>query len=232
MRIIFNSTTIPEPGINSGQELSQCSCWLKWFNLEVVQSTHQIMIYPRFLLQAKWLSRWKWCAGWTGFCGFHCSEYLHWLLYKSVAMPFAYPNEFSAPTTSLCALVFVRSGVQVRSGFWWSIVYSSGLFSGGGAPGTLSLSRRISCLSNSMAIQVHRPTSNHDGSVQSLPAGGTMLSVNSPGFIEIGWYCWLWASSRFLLNNLHLQMKHLRYFQWVLTIFEKRSQNTYSDESL
>jgi len=51
------------------------------------------------------------------------------------------PPTFSTPTTCLSALVFVGSGVQVRSGFWGSIISLSGVSSGGGAPGALSMGR-------------------------------------------------------------------------------------------
>ena len=37
-----------------------------------------------------------------------------------------------------------------------------------------------------MAIQVERLKSNHDGSGRSQPAGGKILSGNSPSFIDIG----------------------------------------------
>ena len=63
------------------------------------------------------------------------------MLYNPVALPYAFPPAFSTPTTCLCALVFVGSGVQVRSGFWGSIVSSSRVCSGGGALGTLSMGR-------------------------------------------------------------------------------------------
>jgi len=82
-----------------------------------------------------------------------------------------------------------------------------------------------------MAIQVHRLKSNHDGSGRSQPAGGNMPSGNIPLFIDIGWYCWLWASSRLLSKNFLLQIKLLTCFGRVLTIFEKWSLNTYWDES-
>jgi len=164
---------------------------------------------------------WKSCAEWKQCYGFHCSEYLRCLLYNSVALPYALPPAFSTPTTCLWALVFVRSGVQVRSGFWGSIGSLSGVSSGGGAPGTLSMGRWISWLSSSMAIQVHRLKSNHDGLVWSHPAGGKIPSANSPSFINIGWYCWQWASSWFSLNNFFLQIKHLTCFRQVLTIFKK-----------
>jgi len=87
---------------------------------------------------------WKSCAVWKGWHGFHRSEYLRCLLYNPVALLYDFPPTFSTPTTCLWALVVVGSGVQVRSGFWGSIVSSSGVSSGGGALGTLSMGRWIS----------------------------------------------------------------------------------------
>jgi len=78
------------------------SCW--WFHVLVC-----------------WLNDWSWwmsCADWNGFHGFHCSEYWRCLFYNPVVLPNAFPAAFSTPTTCLWALVFVKSGVQVRSGFW------------------------------------------------------------------------------------------------------------------
>jgi hypothetical protein len=115
---------------------------------------------------------------------------LQCLLYNPVVLPYAFPTAFSTPTTYLWALTFVGSGVLVRSGFWGSIVSSSGVSSGGGAPGTLSMGRWMSWLSSSMAFQVHRLKSNHDGLGGSQSAGGKIPSGNSPSFFDIGWYCW------------------------------------------
>jgi len=114
---------------------------------------------------------WKLWAEWKGCHGFHFSEYLRCLLHNPVALPSAFLHAFSTPSTSLWVLVFVRSGVQVRSGFCGSIVSSSGVSSGGGATGTLSMGRWISWLSSSMPIQVHWLKSNHDGSGWSQSAG-------------------------------------------------------------
>jgi len=74
---------------------------------------------------------------WNGCHGFHWSEYLRCLLYNQVALPYAYPPALSTPTTCLWALVFIGSGVHVRSRFWGSIVSSSGVSSGNGAPGSV-----------------------------------------------------------------------------------------------
>jgi len=89
-----------------------------------------------------WAS-WKSCADWNECHGFHCSEYLQCLMYNPVALPYAFPPTCSTPTTCLWTLVFVGSGVHVRSGFWGSIVSSSGESSGGGAPGTLCMVRSL-----------------------------------------------------------------------------------------
>jgi len=115
---------------------------------------------------------WKSCAYWIGCDGFLCSEYMRSLLYNPVVLPYALHPAFSTPTTCLWALVFVGSGVHVRSDFWGSIVSSFGVSSGGSAPGTLSMGRWIGWLSWSMAIQVHWPKSNHNGSGWLQPAGG------------------------------------------------------------
>jgi len=115
---------------------------------------------------------WMSCADRNGCHGFHCSEYLRCLLYNPVALPYSFPPVFSTPTTCMWALVFVGSEVQVRSGFWGSIVSLSGVSSGAWAPVKLSMRRWISWLSSSMAIQVHRLKSNHDGSGRSQPPGG------------------------------------------------------------
>jgi len=144
---------------------------------------------------------WKWCAGWNGCHEFHCSEYLRCLLYNPVALPYALPTAFSTPTTSLWAFVLVGSEVQVRSGCWGSIGSSLGVSSGGGAPGTSSIGRSL-IDSLLMAIQVHLLSWNHNGSGWFQPAGGWIPLDNSPSFINIGWYCWKWASSQFLLHNL------------------------------
>jgi len=67
-----------------------------------------------------WPNDWAWwksCADWKGCHGFHFSEYLRCLLYNPVALPYAFPTAFSTPSTCLWALVFVKSVVQVRSGF-------------------------------------------------------------------------------------------------------------------
>jgi len=37
--------------------------------------------------------------------------------------------------------------------------------------------------------------------------------------MDIGWYCWQWASSWILWNDLILQIKHLTFFGCELTIF-------------
>jgi len=140
-----------------------------------------------------WLNDWTcWmsCADWKGCHGFRCSEYLQCLLYNPVALPYAFPPAFSTPTTCLWALVFVGSGVRVRSGFWGSIVSLSGVFSGGGAWVTLPMGRWIRWLSSSMAIQVHRQKLNNDVSGRSQPTGGKLPSGNMPSFIDSGWYCW------------------------------------------
>jgi len=134
-------------------------------------------------------SCWKSFAYWNRCHGFHCSEYLWCLLYNLVALPYAVPPAFSTPTTCLWALVCVGTGVHVRSGIWGRIVSSSGVPSGGGAPGTLPIGR-VLVTKSSMAIQVHRLKSNHDGSGRSHPARGKVQSCNSPAFINIGWYCW------------------------------------------
>jgi len=43
--------------------------------------------------------------------------------------------------------------------------------------------------SSSMAIQMHRLRSNHDGSGQSEPAGGKFPSGIFPSSIDIEWNC-------------------------------------------
>jgi len=86
---------------------------------------------------------WKSCADWNGCHGFQYSEYLQCSLYNPVALPYAFPPAMSTPTTCIRAFIFVRSGVHVRSGFWGSIVSLSGVSSGGGAPGTLSMVRSL-----------------------------------------------------------------------------------------
>jgi len=51
----FNPTFDTEPEIKSTEELSYSMCWLIWFDVIHVQSMHQMFIYPRFRLLAKWL---------------------------------------------------------------------------------------------------------------------------------------------------------------------------------
>jgi len=132
----------------------------------------------------------KSCADWKGCPAFHCSEYLWCLLYNPVTLPYAVPPTFSTSTICLWALIFVESGVQARSGFWGSIISSSGAFSGGRAPGTVCMGRWISWLSWSMAIEMHRLKSNRDGSGRFQPAGDKISSGNCPSLICIGWYCY------------------------------------------
>jgi len=124
----------------SDSMLKLCSSHIKYWSIQVFVC---------------WLNDWAcWmlCADWKECHGFHCSEYLRCLLYNPVALPYAFPPVFSTPTTCLWPLVFVGWGVQVRSGFWGSIISSLGVFSGGGAPGTWSMSRWICWLRSSMAI--------------------------------------------------------------------------------
>jgi hypothetical protein len=44
------------------------------------------------------------------------------------------------------------------------------------------------------------------GSGWYQPAAGWIPAGDSLPFISIGWYCWSWASSRFLLNIFYLQI--------------------------
>jgi len=86
---------------------------------------------------------WMSCGDRNRCRGFHCSQYFRCLLNNPVALPYALPPAFSTLTTYLLAFVFVGSGIQVRSGCWGSIASSLGVSSGGGAPGTLSMSRSL-----------------------------------------------------------------------------------------
>jgi hypothetical protein len=142
------------------------------------------------------------------------------LVVQSSCFPIHSPPSLSTPTTCQSAFVLVGSGVQVRSGCWGSIGSVFGVSLGGGALGTLCMSRSL-IYSLLMAIQVHLLESTHDGSGRSKPANGRILSGNSSSFINIGSYCWSWASSRFSLHNFIVQTKHLLCFRRVLTIFEK-----------
>jgi hypothetical protein len=80
----------------------------------------------------------------------------------------------------------------------------SGVSSGGGATSRLRMGRWISWLSSSVAIQVQRVKSNHDGPGWFQPAGGNGPLVNSPSFLVMGWDCWEWPSSRLSLNTFLL----------------------------
>jgi len=111
-----------------------------------------------------------------------CTIQLLWHMLCHPHLPHQLPAY--APTSVL------DPGVQVRSGFWGSAVSSSRASSGDGAPGTLCMGRWISWLCSSIAIQVHRLKSHHDGSGRSQPAGGQIPSGNSRSFMDIGWYCW------------------------------------------
>jgi len=48
----------------------------------------------------------KLCADQNKYHGLHCSEYLQFLLYNPVALPYAVPPVFSIPTTSLWTVVY------------------------------------------------------------------------------------------------------------------------------
>ena len=159
--------SLPSP--KSSVERSSCRASVDWNDSILKLTSPRLRCWSIYVFVC-WLKHWtcwKSFADWTGCHGFHCSEYLQCLLYNPVALPYAFPPMFSTPTTCLWALVFVGSEVQVRSGFWGSIVSSSGESSGGGTPGTLSMGRWISWLNSSMAIQVHQLKSNHGGSGRS-----------------------------------------------------------------
>jgi len=58
---------------------------------------------------------WKSCVDHNWYLAFDSSEYFHsW--YNPVALPYTSPVAFSTPTSSLWALVWIESVVQVRSG--------------------------------------------------------------------------------------------------------------------
>jgi len=56
MRFIINPTIITEPEIEFIEEFSHGICRLEGFDIEVVQSTPEMLIYPGFRLLAKRLS--------------------------------------------------------------------------------------------------------------------------------------------------------------------------------
>jgi len=175
-----------------------------------------------FICQLNDWACWKLCVNRTRCHGLHCSERFRCLLYNPVALPYVFPPAFSAPTTCLWAFAFVGSVVQVRPGCWESIDFSWGASSSGGAPRRLSMSRSL-IDSLSMATQMHWLQSNHDDSGWSQLAGGRIPLGNSPSFISIKRYCWLWACSQFSFNYGSLEIKHLTCFRELLDVFENHS---------
>jgi len=143
MWVIFNPAIITEPEIKLREGLCRASA--DWNDLILMLSSPRLRCWSMHIFVC-WLNDWacwKSCADWKGYHGFHCSEYLRCLLYNPVALPYAFPPVFSTATSCLWAFVVIGSGVQVRSGFWESKVSSSGVSSGGSAPGALSVVRSL-----------------------------------------------------------------------------------------
>jgi len=144
----------PSPKLSS--ERSFCRVSADWNDsiLKLPSPHLQCWSIQVFVCGLNYWACWKLCADRNGCHGFHCSEYFQCMLYNPVALPYAFPSTFSTPATRLCALVLVRSSVQLGSGSGGTIASSLGVSSGcGGAPSMVSVSRSL-IGSLSMAIQV------------------------------------------------------------------------------
>jgi hypothetical protein len=230
VQIIFNPTIIGQPKIQCTDELSYSIWWLKSFDVEDVQCSPCMLMYPRLFFLAEWLSLWNVMC---------CLKRITWiplfwvlvmLIVQSSCFAIWFPPAFSTLTTCLWVLVFVGSGVQVRSLFWESILSWSWVFSGGGTPCTLCVGPWISSQSLLMAIEVQRVKSNYVGLYRSQPAGCQIPPGNILSLIDIGWYCGFWDCSWFTSNIILWNIKPVTCSCCVLTIFERWSLKTYSDE--
>jgi hypothetical protein len=136
--------SLPSPNLSLERSFSRASA--DWSHSMLMLSSPRLRCWSihRFVCRLNDWAGWKSCDVSKGCHGFHFSDYLRCLLYNPVAWSYAFPPAFSTPTTCLCALVLVGSGVLGRSDFWGSIVSSLGVSSGGCAPGTVTMSRWIS----------------------------------------------------------------------------------------
>jgi len=143
MWLIINPTIIARPEIVLRQDLPQFICWLEWFDLALVQSMPQMLIYPQFPLLAKWLSLLKVVCWLKWMPWIPLFWVLGMLVVQSSCFAICFPPRIfhsNFLTLSVC-LSWIR--VHVRSGFWGSIVSSSGGSWSGGAPGTVSMVRSL-----------------------------------------------------------------------------------------
>jgi hypothetical protein len=128
--MICNPTIIVKPEIESSEELCRASADWNDSMLKLASPCFRCWSIYVFVYWLNNCNRWQLCVEWNGCDGFHYSEYLRCWSYNPVGLLYAFLLALSALPTCLWALVFVGSGVQGRSGFWGSIVSSSGVSSG------------------------------------------------------------------------------------------------------
>jgi hypothetical protein len=186
--IIFNPTISSQPKFESTEKLWLSIWWLTWFDVEDVQSTPHILIYPCCCLLAKCLSLLNVVCRMKRILQIPLIWVLAMLIVQSSWFAIYFPlpifhSNYLPMSTCLCLIR--RTGQITHRG---SILSSSAVSSCGGTPGTLSKGRWICSQSSSIAFQEHRLNSNQIGSCRSQPTRREIPSLNSHSFFDIGWY--------------------------------------------
>jgi len=219
MWVIFHRTIIAKPEIVFVEEFSQGICSFEQFNFIVAWGVDPfIFACAGYTTEPAESHVWTKLDAMDSIVLSTCDGC--WII-KLLCHVHSLPA-FSTPTICLWTIVLVGSEVQMRSGCWGSNGHSLVVSSGGCAPSPFSMScSLIDCLS--MSIQVHLLWSNKDRWACWNPPGDRNQLGIRPSSIDIGLYCWYWASSRLSLHNSCMHIMHLTWFQWELIIFEKCS---------
>lgn len=126
---------------------------------------------------------------------FHCLDYIWTFSCCSVSLPIGFHSAISTPTFFLFAVVFVASGVNARSEFCGTTVFSSAGYSTGGESGSLSTVRLVVDRSVDCHL-VNYHNSYNDPLWWFKPADCNIVS--GTGHVVMVWVIfWIYASCRF-----------------------------------